>query len=306
MASIHQASQEGDLAEVKRLVEEEGVNPEEPNPSHRSAVPLHYAAFNGRDNVVTYLLETCEVNVNKVDDNNWTALHDASRKNHVSCIRLLLQHGADPNIPDSRVGDTPLMLAAFYGHLASMTLLLEDGRCNLESKRTSTGSTAILLAADQKKWGCVELLLSYHASPIVIDNNGWSLHDTAVDRQAPPHTLQLIQAAIFEQQRPRLLHRARRINEARHSPATDGPAFLRRRADDDLPLPRVELSSALPTAGADAGDEEEQEGRMVRRAVVQYVVGMKEDGSVGGEMLKEHLVELMEMMVPVWEDERQR
>jgi hypothetical protein len=33
---------------------------------------------------------------------------------------------------------------------------------------------------------------------------------------------------------------------------------------------------------------------------------MKEDGSVGGEMLKEHLVELMEMMVPVWEDERQR
>ena len=40
--------------------------------------------------------------------------------------------------------------------------------------------------------------------------------------------------------------------------------------------------------------------------MVQYVVGMKEDGSVGGGMLKEHVVELMDMMLPVWDAERRR
>jgi hypothetical protein len=62
----------------------------------------------------------------------------------------------------------------------------------------------------------------------------------------------------------------------------------------------VELSPALPTAS----EYEQEEQRVVRRAVVQYVVGMKEDGSVGGGMLKEHVVELMDMLLPVWDAER--
>jgi ankyrin repeat protein len=166
MAPIHDAAEDGDLAEVKRLVEEEGVNPEEPSPSNGNTVALHYAAWKGRENVVTYLLETCGVDVNLVDDGNFTALYCASSKNHVSSIRLLSQHGADPNIVDDD-GDTPLMIAAQNGHLDPMTLLLEDGRCNLEMKKTDTGDTAILLAADHSEWDCVKLLLSYHASPIV-------------------------------------------------------------------------------------------------------------------------------------------
>jgi ankyrin repeat protein len=297
MAPIHDASKTGGLADVKRLVEEEGVNPETPNPSNRNAAPLLYGSWYGRDHVVTYLLETCGVYVDQVNDNNFTALHFASQENHTGCVRVLLQYGADPNIADTSVGDSPLMLAAYEGHIAAMTLLLEDGRCNLEAKRTDTGASAIILAAVRKKWDCVESLLSYNASPVATTNNGPSLHDFATHRQAPPQTLQLIETAIFEQHRPRLLHRARRINEARHNPATDGPAFLRQRADNNLPLPRVELSSALPTAA----DEDEQ---TVQRAVVRYVVGMKEDGSVGGGMLKEHLVELMDMMLPVWDTER--
>lgn len=297
MAPIHVASEAGDLFEVKRLVEEEGVNPEEPDPSRYNARPLHRAAFNGKNNVVAYLLETCGVDVDGVDNKNRTALHYAGQKNQVSCIRLLLQHRADPNIVTPSNNFTPLMLIAYYGHLASMTALLQDGRCNLGTKRTDTGDTAIILAADQEKWDCVELLLSYHASPVATNNLGHSLYDYAVARQVPPQTLQLIQAAISEPDRARLLHRVRRINEAQHNPATDGPAFFRQRAADDLPLPSVELT--FP----DVGYEERQEKL---RAVVQYVVGMKEDGSVGGGMLKEHVVELMDMLLPVWDAERAR
>jgi hypothetical protein len=50
-----------------------------------------------------------------------------------------------------------------------------------------------------------------------------------------------------------------------------------------------------------SNDEEEQEKL---RAVEQYVMGMKEDGSVGGGMLKGHVVELMDMLLPVWDEER--
>lgn len=64
----------------------------------------------------------------------------------------------------------------------------------------------------------------------------------------------------------------------------------------------MELSSALPTA--DNEGEEEVEEQTVRRAVLQYVVGMKEDGSVGGRMLEAHVVELMDMLLPVWDKER--
>ena len=195
------------------------------------------------------------------------------------------------------------MTAAILCNLASMTLLLQDGRCNLETESSSVWSTAILIAAGEQAWDCVELLLSYHASPIAVDDLPWNLLDYAM-YYAPPHTLQLIQAAIAEPDRARLLHRARRINEARHNPATDGPAFLRQRGSS--PLPRVELS--VPIAGAGNGHEEgnSEEQQTVQRAVLQFVVGMKEDGSVGGGMLKEHVVELMDMMLPVWDVERER
>ena len=77
MAPIHGAALHGDLVKMKRLVEEEGANPEEPDPSCWYRTPLHDAAWNGRDNVATYLLGTCGVDVDKVDDDNCTALYFA-------------------------------------------------------------------------------------------------------------------------------------------------------------------------------------------------------------------------------------
>lgn len=145
--------------------------------------------------------------------------------------RLLLQHGANPNVATIPQRNTPLMIFAQNGHLASTTELLQDGRCDLEMERSNTGHTAILLAALDEKWDCIELLLPYHASPVKRRGVLLGLYEIAFMHQAPPHTLQLIQAAIFEQHFPRLLHHARRINDSQYIPATDGPAFLCQRAD---------------------------------------------------------------------------
>ena len=60
--------------EVKRLVEEKDVSPEEPDGSHYNRTPLHYASRRGRDTVVAYLLEDRGVDVDKVDRINWTAV----------------------------------------------------------------------------------------------------------------------------------------------------------------------------------------------------------------------------------------
>jgi len=42
-------------------------------------------------------------------------------------VRLLLEHGADPNI-QNEYGDTPLHKAAYNGHVDVVKLLLEHGR----------------------------------------------------------------------------------------------------------------------------------------------------------------------------------
>ena len=43
-----------------------------------------------------------------------TALHSAAQYGHLEAVQLLLKHGADPNIKNSK-DETPLDLAALYG-----------------------------------------------------------------------------------------------------------------------------------------------------------------------------------------------
>ena len=66
-------------------------------------------------------------------------------------------------------------------------------------------------------------------------------------------------------------------------------------------LPRVELASSthIHTPPHDETAE-------VQRAVVMHVLGRDQEGGKGGGMLKEHVVELMDMLLPVWDPERKR
>lgn len=73
------------------------------------------------------ILLAAGVDVNHVNRLNWTALHEAivlgdGSANHIEVVRLLLEGGADPAIPDGD-GVRPRELAATRGYTAMVTLI---------------------------------------------------------------------------------------------------------------------------------------------------------------------------------------
>lgn len=72
------------------------------------------------------------------------ALHSAALMGHLGVAKVLLKHGANPNLPDQEQR-YPLHLAAREGHVAICNLLLKSGAD--KDQRTTSGVTALHLAA---------------------------------------------------------------------------------------------------------------------------------------------------------------
>lgn len=59
---------------------------------------MHWAAREGQLEILRLLFSTA-LNVNEKDKNGYVPLHLAADRNQVAAVKLLLEHGADPNIP---------------------------------------------------------------------------------------------------------------------------------------------------------------------------------------------------------------
>ena len=57
----------------------------------------------------------------------WTGLHEAAKRGHLDAVRLLLQHGANPNAREAGDNTYPLHWAAAHGHLEVVRALLDAG-----------------------------------------------------------------------------------------------------------------------------------------------------------------------------------
>lgn len=86
------AALRGQLAVVKALVEERGVEINRPG-----WTPLHYAASRGRTDVVVYLLEHSAY-IDAESPNGTTPLMMAALDGNIVCVKALLDAGADPTI----------------------------------------------------------------------------------------------------------------------------------------------------------------------------------------------------------------
>ena len=64
---------------------------------------------------------------NTQDNNGWTPLHEVAQRNNIEILRLLLDAGANPNVPGGDENYTPLHDAVEAGHVETIELLIERG-----------------------------------------------------------------------------------------------------------------------------------------------------------------------------------
>lgn len=126
-ASAEQALMEfaylGELDEVKRLVSEGMAVDVTDWEKH---TPLMWAAFNGHTAVVGYLLEN-GARLEAKDVSGRTALLYASSGPFEGTVELLLEAGAEVDVQGKAEGFTALMTAAAEGQLEVVRLLLIHG-----------------------------------------------------------------------------------------------------------------------------------------------------------------------------------
>ena len=100
------------------------------------------------------------VSVAPLSDEMHTALMEASMDGHVEVAKLLLDHGAEVNMPADSF-ESPLTLAACGGHVELAMLLIERG-ANLEEVNDE-GYTPLMEASREGHEEMVALLLSQGA-----------------------------------------------------------------------------------------------------------------------------------------------
>ena len=120
---------------------------------------LFMAASHGQERMAKLLLEHgADPNIKTSADG--TPLHISARKGHTAVVGLLLAHGADPNIR-TRFGWTPLMRAVDRDDLASIKRLLDHGAdVNLKNY---DGKSALAYARLHRREVVASLLKSHGA-----------------------------------------------------------------------------------------------------------------------------------------------
>ncbi|KAH0839224.1 hypothetical protein AYO21_05640 [Fonsecaea monophora] len=102
--SLNMAASNGDVARIQKLVGGRAKQYVDVNqPDEEGTVPLIYASCFGHHEVVAALLNAGAI-VDKQDRNQWSALMWAMTNRHKQIAKMLLDHGADPDIKSSSGG----------------------------------------------------------------------------------------------------------------------------------------------------------------------------------------------------------
>lgn len=117
---------------------------------------LFDSAQNGDESSLRDLLENYETDVDQQDQNGASALHIATRNNHVNIVRLLINFEANFNMPDNR-GWTPLHLSAMNGNEEIIDLLISKN-VQLDPVEKEYGCTPLVWAVDHAHLGVVKKL----------------------------------------------------------------------------------------------------------------------------------------------------
>lgn len=158
---------------MQLLLEEGHANPN--TISMHGTTPLFYATDHGRPDLVRLLLQH-GAKPNMGMSGEKSPLHHAIAHHQFEIASLLLQFNADPNLKDAD-GNTPLMIAAKAGDLMIASLLLEKG-ANPDD-RNIVGKNPLYLAAKHGHTNIVAELLSRGGDANTKDAHGHTALFTA-------------------------------------------------------------------------------------------------------------------------------
>ena len=131
---IFKACKNGKLASVKWLIEKENVDKNsEVSPDNyfhyldeEGNMPIHYATMSENLNVVQYLVEQQNVNVNSKGNGGRSPLHFACENGNLDIVKYLISKGANKEAKDD-LGNTPLHKAANFNKKDIVKYLLDNG-----------------------------------------------------------------------------------------------------------------------------------------------------------------------------------
>lgn len=110
---------------------------------------LHTAVRYEDIEAVQAALDDADCHINQIGLYRWSPLHEAASCGYADIVRLLLTHGADPNLRDALSDSTAVHYAAKGGHIECLQLLLDaGGRYDLED---ANGATALDIASSTSK-----------------------------------------------------------------------------------------------------------------------------------------------------------
>lgn len=153
----------------------------------KSSVVLAIAVKSNYREIVSMLVQA-GVDINWQDETGETALHIAARFGHLDCVKILLE-GSDDQKPHLELAEksfawTPLHIAAVDGHLGVAEMLIEAGAD--ANKMDSFGWTAKEHAALRGHLDIADLLLT-HMDPEELGSNVYE-SDPSKAGTSPPET----------------------------------------------------------------------------------------------------------------------
>ncbi|XP_073291731.1 putative E3 ubiquitin-protein ligase XBAT31 [Primulina huaijiensis] len=164
---LFSAVQLGDFETVKEFMGKNSAFVHSSTVYDRNSV-LHIAAANGQIEVLSFLLDG-SVNPDVLNRLKQTPLMLAAMCGNISCVKKLIEAGANILMFDSRSGRTCLHYAAYYGHSGCLQAILSAastspvaaswGYSRFVSIRDRKGATPLHLAARQRQPECVHILL---------------------------------------------------------------------------------------------------------------------------------------------------
>ena len=150
------ASQSGHLDIVKYFVEERKCNVE--CKDQFGITPLHYAAAGGRLAIVKYMIKEKGCDPMYRDASGWTTLHCACKFGNLDLVKYLVEERkVDPTCQDEH-GVTPVLVSAQCGSLDVVKYLIEVKHCDINF-RDENGNSALHRAAVGGKLDIVKYLI---------------------------------------------------------------------------------------------------------------------------------------------------